>query len=163
MQETQVQSLGWEDPLKKGTAILFSICAWRSPWTEEPGRLQSRGSQRGGQDWATHTFTFIHRWLIALPPIQTLLNSRPTYQLPTWYLSNVYKSILIVSFPQPHYSIPCYCEQYYHPSVWIYVIKVSLISFSLALFMQFFTKSSFLNLLNISRIHWALSLLILAP
>ena len=41
MQETQVQSLGCEDPLEKGMAIHSSILAWRIPWTEEPGRLQS--------------------------------------------------------------------------------------------------------------------------
>ena len=40
MQETQVQSLGQEDPLKKGMATHSSILAWRTPWTEEPGRLQ---------------------------------------------------------------------------------------------------------------------------
>ena len=39
--ETWVQSLGWEDPLEKRTAIHYSILAWRIPWTEEPGRLQS--------------------------------------------------------------------------------------------------------------------------
>ena len=48
MQETQVQSLGWEDPLEKGMAIRFSIPAWRIPWTEEPGRLQFMGSPRDG-------------------------------------------------------------------------------------------------------------------
>ena len=41
MQETQVQSLGWEDPLEKGMATHSSILAWRIPWTEEPGGLQS--------------------------------------------------------------------------------------------------------------------------
>ena len=46
MQETQVQSLGWEDPLEKGVAIPSSILAWRIPWTEESGRLQSLGLQR---------------------------------------------------------------------------------------------------------------------
>ena len=45
MQETQVQSLGREDPLVKGTATHSSILPWRIPWTEEPGRLQSMGSQ----------------------------------------------------------------------------------------------------------------------
>ena len=45
MQETWVQSLGWEDPLEKGKAIQFSILAWRIPWTEEPGELQSMGLQ----------------------------------------------------------------------------------------------------------------------
>ena len=46
MQETWVQSLGQEDPLEKGVAVHSSIFAWRIPWTEEPGRLQSMGLQR---------------------------------------------------------------------------------------------------------------------
>ena len=46
MQKTQVQSLGQEDPLEKGMATQSSILAWRIPWTEEPGKLQSMGSQR---------------------------------------------------------------------------------------------------------------------
>ena len=45
MQETQAQSLGWEDPLEKGMAIHSSVLSWRVPWTEEPGELQSMGSQ----------------------------------------------------------------------------------------------------------------------
>ena len=53
MQETRVQSLGWEDPLEKEMAIHSSTTAWKIPWTEEPGRLQSMGSQRVGHDWAT--------------------------------------------------------------------------------------------------------------
>ena len=44
MQETQVRSLGWEDPLKKEMAIHYSILAWRIPWTGESGELQSTGS-----------------------------------------------------------------------------------------------------------------------
>ena len=44
MQETWVLSLGWEDPLEKGLANHYSILAWRIPWMEEPGRLQSMGS-----------------------------------------------------------------------------------------------------------------------
>ena len=50
MQETWVQSLGWEDPLEKGKATHSSILAWRIPWTEKPVRLQSMGSQRVGHD-----------------------------------------------------------------------------------------------------------------
>ena len=46
MQETQVQSLGQEDPLEKEMVAQSSILAWRIPWTEEPGGLQSMGSQR---------------------------------------------------------------------------------------------------------------------
>ena len=50
MQETRVQSLGWEDPLEKEMAAHSSILAWKIPWTEEPGRLSSMGSQRVGHD-----------------------------------------------------------------------------------------------------------------
>ena len=48
MQDTQVPSPGREDPLEKGMAAHSSICAWRTPWTEEPGGLQSIGLQRVG-------------------------------------------------------------------------------------------------------------------
>ena len=48
VQKTWVQSLGWEDPLEKGMATHSSIPAWRVPWTEEPGRLKSMGSQTVG-------------------------------------------------------------------------------------------------------------------
>ena len=50
MQETGVRSLGREDPLEKGVATHSSLLAWRIPWTEEPGELQSMGSQRAGHD-----------------------------------------------------------------------------------------------------------------
>ena len=50
IQETRVQSLGWEDPLEKGMATDSSILAWRIPWTEKPGRSQSMGSQRVRHD-----------------------------------------------------------------------------------------------------------------
>ena len=46
LQETQVVYLGWEDPLEKGMATHSSILAWRIPWTEEPGGLQSMGWQK---------------------------------------------------------------------------------------------------------------------
>ena len=50
MQETHVQSLGWEDPLEKGKATHSSILVWRIPWTEEPGKVQPMGSQIVIQD-----------------------------------------------------------------------------------------------------------------
>ena len=53
MQETQVQSLGWENPLEKEMATHSSILAWEIPWTEKPGRLQSMGSQRVRHNLAT--------------------------------------------------------------------------------------------------------------
>ena len=57
MQETQVRSLGWEDPLEKEMAIHSSTVAWKIPWTEKPGRLPSMGSQsRTGLSDFTFTF-----------------------------------------------------------------------------------------------------------
>ena len=53
MQETRIWSLGWEDPLKKEMATHFSILVWRIPGTEEPGGLQSIGSQRVRHTWVT--------------------------------------------------------------------------------------------------------------
>ena len=53
MQETQFQSLGQEDPLQKEMATHFSILALKMPWTEEPGGLQSMGSQGVGHDLVT--------------------------------------------------------------------------------------------------------------
>ena len=50
MQETQVQSLGWEDPLEKEMATHSSILVWKIPWMEDPVRLQSMGSQRVGHN-----------------------------------------------------------------------------------------------------------------
>ena len=60
VQETWVRSLGWEDPLEKEMATHSSILAWEIPWTEEPGGLQSTGSQRVRHDF-TFTFT-LHAW-----------------------------------------------------------------------------------------------------
>ena len=64
MQETRVQSLGWEDPLEKEMATHSNILAWRITWMGEPGRLQSMGSKRVGHDWATFTFTLISQMLL---------------------------------------------------------------------------------------------------
>ena len=62
MQETWVCFLGWEDPLEKDTATHSSILAWRIPWTEEPGRLQSMGLQESGttEEPSAHTHTHTH-------------------------------------------------------------------------------------------------------
>ena len=65
MQETRVWSLAWEDPLEKGMATHSSILAWRIPWTEKPGGLQTIGSQRVRHEWAaehTHTVGYPADW-----------------------------------------------------------------------------------------------------
>ena len=62
IQETDVWCLGWENPLEKGMATHSGILAWRIPWTEEPGRLQSIQSQRVRHDWAAFTFDPAINW-----------------------------------------------------------------------------------------------------
>ena len=74
MRETQVWSLGWEDPLEKEMVTHSSILAWRIPRMKMPGRLQSTGSQRVGHDWAT-SLTYLLSSVVAqrlkcLPPMQ---------------------------------------------------------------------------------------------
>ena len=79
MQETWVQSLGWEDPLEKKMATHSSILAWEIPWMEEPGWLQSMGSQRVGHDRATqHSTAYLKystadfRFLVELFVVQAI-------------------------------------------------------------------------------------------
>ena len=69
MWETQVQSLGWEDPLEKEMAIHSSILAWRVPWTEEPSGVQSMGLQRVGHDSVTFTHSGLYQGNVVLNPI----------------------------------------------------------------------------------------------
>ena len=59
MQDTWLQSLSWDDPLEKGMATRFSVLAWRIPWTEAPGGLQSIGSHRLGYKWAGIFLSFL--------------------------------------------------------------------------------------------------------
>ena len=75
MRETQVWSLGQEDPLKKEMATHSTTLAWKIPWTEKPGRLQSMGSQRVGHDWATSLNTH----LMPQPVVVKKLNSSVKY------------------------------------------------------------------------------------
>ena len=78
IQENCVRSLGQEDPLKKEMATHSSVIAWRIPWTEEPGRLQSKGSQWGRHDWASNNIWWFCQYLpfwnlffqrLCLPPL----------------------------------------------------------------------------------------------
>ena len=62
MQETWVWPLVWDHPLEEGMATHSSILAWRIPWTEEPGGLQSIGSQKDRHDWATKHSTVFQLW-----------------------------------------------------------------------------------------------------
>ena len=79
----QVWSLGWEDPLEKGMAILSSILSWRIPWTKEPGGLQSMGSQRVGHDWVANTHTHTHTSFFG-----SLATSFTTWETFPWVILN---------------------------------------------------------------------------
>ena len=77
MQETWVQFLRREDPLEKEMAIHSGTLAWKIPWTEEPDRLQSKGSQRVGHDWATSPDK--RKYLVSLRQVE-YPQSKPTKQ-----------------------------------------------------------------------------------
>ena len=78
MQETPVQSLGWERPLEKEMATHPSTLAWKIPWMEEPGGIQSMGSKRIGHDWSTSlSFTFIEYYKLIEILIENLPQNYP--------------------------------------------------------------------------------------
>ena len=84
-QETQVRPLGWDYPLEEGMETHSSTLAWRIPWTEEPGRLQSTGSQGVGHDWndLTHsTWNPLGTALLALLLLAACL-SFPKFLIPS--------------------------------------------------------------------------------
>ena len=103
MWETRVRPVGWEDPLEKDMAAHSSTLAWRIPWTEEPGRLQSTGSQRVGHDWATSLhFTSVLTQAFPSPegqPIFKELRSIQDALKPKW-------SFLWLKSDQGSYSAP---------------------------------------------------------
>ena len=111
MQKTLVHFLGGEDPLEKGMATHSSMLAWRIAWTKEPGRLQSMGSQRVGQDWVakhtvyahihTHTHTYMnwHRWQ------QGTVNENqafPDKQMWIWIRSHKKYFVIYMPFSSPN-------------------------------------------------------------
>ena len=99
MQETWIRFLGWGHPLEKGMATHSSILAWRIPWTEEPGGLQSMGLQRVGHDWVTNTFTcqpeLLLTWTHSFPmtPVLKALSTPAIYY--QYYYSFWYAKISI--------------------------------------------------------------------
>ena len=86
MLKTQVRSLGQEDPLEKGTATHSSILAWRIPWTEEYGELQSIESQRVRHNWVTntHTLASLVAQLVKNPPAMQETGFDPWAGKVTW-------------------------------------------------------------------------------
>ena len=130
VQEIQVQFLGWENPLEVKMATHSSLLAWRIPWTEGPGGLQSMRSERVGHDWAhTHSVTFSvlvvvvrifkirslsnfeEGYNIVLLTIVTILNIRSP-ELVHLIVGSLYPLNNISSFPVPgsHHSTLYFCE-----------------------------------------------------
>ena len=107
MQETRVQSMGQEDPLEKGIAIHSCILAWRIPGSEEPGGLQSMGSQRVGHDWATNTQRALSRAPCAIQLV--LISYLFIHSINS---DGVYQMVLMVKNP------PANAENWKETSVW---------------------------------------------
>ena len=84
MQETWVQFLGQKDPLEKEVATQSCTLAWKIPWTEEPGRLQSMGSQRVGHDWVI---------LLSLPSAHQKMNGQRKINIMEYCLSIIKEKI----------------------------------------------------------------------
>ena len=96
MQETWIWSLGREDPLEKEMATHSSILAWRIPWTEEPGRLQSMGSQRVRYNWATSlSFFFFLSFFLWLSSGQE--SDLPLHGAGVWSLVRKLRSYILFS------------------------------------------------------------------
>ena len=98
MRETQVQSLSREDPLEKEMATHSSTLAWKIPWTEEPGRLQSMGSQRVRHDWVTSLslslkeITMINNIIANIFKVRSVSQAQFLVLHPCYYMSNLHKN-----------------------------------------------------------------------
>ena len=93
MQDMWVWSLGEKDPLEEGMATHSSILAWRIPQTEEPGRLQSIGSQRVGHEWSDLACRHAHSRFFSSPPFIYYCNYFCQYQL-----MEVFYTLVIIHF-----------------------------------------------------------------
>ena len=119
MWEAQVWSLGWEDTLEEGMATHSSILAWRIPWTEEPGGLQSVGSQRvDTPEWLTLSLSFLYHPEFtngcggAVLMCTASSSSRPVWWSLQWSLWGIFWLIMIHS-------------GWLHPSEWVLPLSVN--------------------------------------
>ena len=104
MQETQARPLGQESPLEKGVATHSSILAWRSPWTEEPGGLQSMGSHRVRHDWSDWAQ---EAWRLPCGPAKAasgplLQRARPPMKTSLWRLLYFRRHPVMRKWPRPY-------------------------------------------------------------
>ena len=141
MQETWVWSLGGEDLLKEDMATHSSIVAWRIPWTEEPGGLQSKGLQRAGHDWSdwacTHSSLRVGNFpnLCSLWLMSSLSRSHPLFHYPP----RVHLKWRWETYPPWHMSFSAY---FLCPKVWDLRILISLQSTPCVLFKMFLISLS---------------------
>ena len=135
MQETWVQSLGQEDLLGKEMATHSSILAWKIPWTEEPGRMQSMGLQTVGHDWATSVSSLFFWWLCMSP--SGLLPPVPAQSWPTEWSWGCFSCIIWWasipfvwrdSFKDQGMQLPLRMEE---PVFWIADLSLSGLTFAL--------------------------------
>ena len=118
MRETRVRSLGREDPLEKEMATRSSILAWRIPWTEEPGGLQSMGSQKVGHDWTTSlSLSYFNKFfLIFLNECKSSKEKKYRIEPPSKYIC--------WSPSHHHYQYrmpPAHPTSHLHNNVWLYL------------------------------------------
>ena len=118
--ETRFQSLGRENPLEEEMATHSSILAWKIPWTEEPGRLQSTGSQRVGHKWATSLTHLMVRHDVLVhrehPPNSP--SQRTVSQASVWWISQAWQSALLLRTlipPPPQSSLRGHIMLSVHP------------------------------------------------
>ena len=115
VQKTRVWSLGQEDSLEKGMATHSSILAWKIPWTEEPGLLQSKGSQRVRHDWATNTwhpydFLWQNVYLGLLPTFWLVCFSvTELYKLSVYFGNSVLVNCIICKYFLPFHRLSFHC------------------------------------------------------
>ena len=131
MQETEVQSLAWDTPLLEEMATRSGVLAWRMPWTEKPGGLQSTGSQKVGHDWAhmKHAQSIVLHFQIAkccqsaeLIFWKTNLHSYCCFSFTEVEL--IY-SVVLVSGVQQSDSVMCVCVCVYTHTLNIYCYSVN--------------------------------------
>ena len=158
MQAIWVRSLGREDPLEKEMTTHSSILAWGIPQTEEPGRLQSMGSQIVGHNWATNTFTFtifmrfLHIALVNLSFGSSHLNC-PLYNF-IWF-----------RLVYPQISVPLYFFDYMMLTILDLEFKVltGLAHLLYCFIFSLYSISSYLNILKSFDLFWLWAFVITIP
>ena len=123
MQETWVRSLGWEDSWEKEMATHSSILAWRSPWMEEPGGLQSMGSQRVGHDWATSFMSFsCYKMEMMVSSRRLLLDFKDA--LCVKLLPQCLMKFGLVGIARFGQALPVLRDPFHRPSLWMLPLRL---------------------------------------